>query len=222
MAQRAQTLAPSAQHSRSGAHHLCGRATYDCKQGVACEMDESLTGCTWRTVTTYAVTSLTAAQASPARLADWMRDHWCIEALHHIRDTTFAEDASQVRTGSAPGPWPACATPGHRRPAAARLAQHRCRAAPQRPRRHPGPAPAGHHKPVNPTSRHLPRPWPAGRTTTACWPPDGTGSCKHQPRYRPAPRGLSVFRRGPVDFAAPRLSPRRPSQQGGKPCSTCC
>jgi predicted transposase YbfD/YdcC len=25
-----------------------------------------------------------------------------IEALHHIRDTTFAEDASQVRTGTAP------------------------------------------------------------------------------------------------------------------------
>jgi predicted transposase YbfD/YdcC len=45
---------------------------------------------------------LTAAQASPARLADWVRGHWGIEALHHIRDTTFAEDASQVRTGAAP------------------------------------------------------------------------------------------------------------------------
>jgi predicted transposase YbfD/YdcC len=53
-------------------------------------------------VTTYAVTSLTAAQARPGRLADWMRGHWGIEALHHIRDTTFAEDASQVRTGNAP------------------------------------------------------------------------------------------------------------------------
>jgi predicted transposase YbfD/YdcC len=49
----------------------------------------------------YAVTSLTAAQASPARLADRIRGHWGIEALHHIRDTTFAEDASQVRTGNA-------------------------------------------------------------------------------------------------------------------------
>jgi predicted transposase YbfD/YdcC len=56
----------------------------------------------WRTVTVYAVTSLTAAQASPARLADWIRGHWGIEALHHIRDTTFAEDACQVRTGTAP------------------------------------------------------------------------------------------------------------------------
>jgi predicted transposase YbfD/YdcC len=56
----------------------------------------------WRTVTVYAVTSLTAAQASPARLADHIRGHWSIEALHHIRDVTFAEDASQVRTGTAP------------------------------------------------------------------------------------------------------------------------
>ena len=56
----------------------------------------------WRTVVVYAVTSLTGAQASPARLADWIRGQWGIEALHHIRDTTFAEDASQVRTGNAP------------------------------------------------------------------------------------------------------------------------
>jgi predicted transposase YbfD/YdcC len=56
----------------------------------------------WRTVTVYAVTNLTAAQARPARLADWIRGHWGIEALHHLRDTTFAEDASQTRTGNAP------------------------------------------------------------------------------------------------------------------------
>jgi predicted transposase YbfD/YdcC len=35
-------------------------------------------------------------------LADWIRGHWAIEALHHIRDVTFAEDASQVRTGNTP------------------------------------------------------------------------------------------------------------------------
>jgi predicted transposase YbfD/YdcC len=56
----------------------------------------------WRTVTVYAITSLTAVQASPARLADWIRGHWGIEALHHIRDVTFAEDACQARTGTAP------------------------------------------------------------------------------------------------------------------------
>jgi predicted transposase YbfD/YdcC len=56
----------------------------------------------WRTVTVYAITNLTAAQASPARLADWVRGHWGIEALHHIRDTTYAEDASQTRAGTTP------------------------------------------------------------------------------------------------------------------------
>jgi predicted transposase YbfD/YdcC len=53
-------------------------------------------------VTVDAITSLTHAQASPARLADLIGGHWAIEALHHLRDTTFAEDGSQVRTGAAP------------------------------------------------------------------------------------------------------------------------
>jgi predicted transposase YbfD/YdcC len=57
----------------------------------------------WRTVIVYAITSLTHAQASPARLADLIRGHWSIEnGLHHVRDVTFAEDASQVRTDNAP------------------------------------------------------------------------------------------------------------------------
>jgi len=56
----------------------------------------------FKTVTVYAVTSLTFEQASPARLADLLRGHWAIEALHHIRDATFAEDASQLRSGSGP------------------------------------------------------------------------------------------------------------------------
>jgi len=56
----------------------------------------------WSTVTVYAITNLTAAQASPAELADWLRGHWMIEALHHIRDVTYREDASQIRTGNAP------------------------------------------------------------------------------------------------------------------------
>ena len=61
-----------------------------------------LTGGRWRTVTVYAITNLTAYQASPAHLADYIRGHWAIEALHHIRDVTLAEDASQIRTGNAP------------------------------------------------------------------------------------------------------------------------
>jgi hypothetical protein len=57
----------------------------------------------WRTVTVYAITSLPFQPARPARLADLLRGgHWAIEAMHHVRDTTFAEDDSQVRTGAAP------------------------------------------------------------------------------------------------------------------------
>ncbi len=56
----------------------------------------------WRTVTIYAITSLPFEQARPARLADLLRGHWAIEALHHIRDTTFAEDASHIRSGAGP------------------------------------------------------------------------------------------------------------------------
>ncbi|MDN3028997.1 ISAs1 family transposase [Streptomyces sp. S.PB5] len=56
--------------------------------------------------TVCAVTSLTAEQAAPADLASLIRDHWRVEALHHVRDVTFAEDASQLRTGAAP-----CAMP---------------------------------------------------------------------------------------------------------------
>jgi hypothetical protein len=46
----------------------------------------------------YAITSLPLQLAHPVRLADLLRGHWAIEALHHLRDTTFAEGASQVVT----------------------------------------------------------------------------------------------------------------------------
>jgi predicted transposase YbfD/YdcC len=61
-----------------------------------------LAGGKWRTVTVYAVTSLTVTQATPAQLAGWIRGHWQIEVLHHIRDVTYGEDASQVRAGNGP------------------------------------------------------------------------------------------------------------------------
>ncbi len=54
----------------------------------------------WRTVTVYAITSLTVTQATPAQLAGWIRGHWRIEVLHHIRNTTYGEDASQVTSPS--------------------------------------------------------------------------------------------------------------------------
>jgi predicted transposase YbfD/YdcC len=41
--------------------------------------------------------------ADPATLAAWVRSHWEIEnRLHWVRDVTYQEDKSLVRTGNAP------------------------------------------------------------------------------------------------------------------------
>jgi hypothetical protein len=54
-------------------------------------------------VTVYAITDLPAWQAPPTDLAAWIRGHWSIEnRLHYVRDVTYAETHSQVRTGNAP------------------------------------------------------------------------------------------------------------------------
>jgi Transposase DDE domain len=62
----------------------------------------SRTGQRWSAETSYAVTSLAAHQATPAQIAAWIRGHWAIEAVHHIRDVTYGEDASQIRTSNGP------------------------------------------------------------------------------------------------------------------------
>lgn len=57
----------------------------------------------WKTVTVYAITSLTGFDADPGLLARWIRGHWGIEnRLHWVRDVTYDEDRSAVRTGSGP------------------------------------------------------------------------------------------------------------------------
>jgi predicted transposase YbfD/YdcC len=54
------------------------------------------TGAT-QTETAYGVTSLTATQASPARLLQLNRGHWGIEnGLHYRRDVTLGEDAGRT------------------------------------------------------------------------------------------------------------------------------
>ncbi|HEV1997622.1 MAG TPA: hypothetical protein VGR61_05785 [Candidatus Dormibacteraeota bacterium] len=56
-----------------------------------------------RNETVYGITSLTTYQANPADVLAFNRGHWGIENReHHVRDVTFDEDRSQVRTGSSP------------------------------------------------------------------------------------------------------------------------
>ena len=67
-----------------------------------------LDGGRWRTITVYAITSLDGRQATPAQLAAWIRGHWQIEALHHLRDVGYGEDARDAtRTLETPGLRPA-------------------------------------------------------------------------------------------------------------------
>ena len=57
----------------------------------------------WHGETVYAVTDLSCQQIRPDHLAEAIREHWHVEnRLHWIRDVTFAEDLSQIRTGHGP------------------------------------------------------------------------------------------------------------------------
>jgi hypothetical protein len=92
----------------------------------------------WRTVTVYAITSLTAQQASPARLADLLRGHWASR-----RCTTSATPPSlrmppRSAPAAAPTSWPACAT-WSSGPQPGGAGQPRRRLAPPRPRPRPSP-----------------------------------------------------------------------------------
>lgn len=51
----------------------------------------------------HGITSLTAWQANPADVLAGNRGHWEVENReHYVRDRTFDEDRSQVRTGASP------------------------------------------------------------------------------------------------------------------------
>lgn len=51
----------------------------------------------------YLITSMPMVSATPVQVAGWIRGHWSIEnRLHWVRDVTFDEDRSTIRTGTGP------------------------------------------------------------------------------------------------------------------------
>ena len=57
----------------------------------------------------YYVTSLAHTDADAKALLALTRGHWGIEnRLHHVRDVTFDEDRSQMRSGASPQTFAAC------------------------------------------------------------------------------------------------------------------
>ena len=52
--------------------------------------------------TVHAITDITAREASPQLIGHLARSQRGIEAVHHARDATFAQDASKARTGHRP------------------------------------------------------------------------------------------------------------------------
>jgi predicted transposase YbfD/YdcC len=54
-------------------------------------------------VAVFIITSLDAREAAPEHLAGYVRQHWTIEnKVHYVRDVTYREDSSRVRTGPRP------------------------------------------------------------------------------------------------------------------------
>ena len=50
----------------------------------------------------YGVTSLSSKQASPQKVLEDNRGHWCTEASHYILDWNYDEDRGRIRTGYGP------------------------------------------------------------------------------------------------------------------------
>jgi len=85
-----------------GSAGVAGSAWPHLSQIVRLKRERTVKGKT-TSETAYLVTSLPPKKADASRLLGYNRAYWEIEnRLHWVRDVTFGEDRSQVRSGNAP------------------------------------------------------------------------------------------------------------------------
>lgn len=97
-----ETLADPEINRSAGSWGTVGEAWPHLEQIVRLERRRTIRGKT-TTEVAYLITSMPPEEADAQALLADSRSHWAIEnGLHWVRDVTFGEDRSQVRSGSAP------------------------------------------------------------------------------------------------------------------------
>lgn len=72
------------------------------EQGFRCERTATPRNGKVRHEVVYGVLSMARDRADEKAALGFLRGHWTIEALHHIRDVSYMEDGSRIRTGNGP------------------------------------------------------------------------------------------------------------------------
>ena len=79
--------------------HVRGLRFPHAAQGFRCERTATLRNGKVRHEVVFGVSSMGPDRADERAMLGHLRGHWTIEALHHIRDISYAEDNCRIRTG---------------------------------------------------------------------------------------------------------------------------
>ena len=82
--------------------HVSGLRFPYAAQGFRIERTTTLSNGKTRHEVVLGVTSIAPDRAGEREILHLVRGHWNIEALHNIRDITYDEDRSRIRTGNGP------------------------------------------------------------------------------------------------------------------------